>query len=108
MFFTVMKKVSFIAVEFFLKTTCSSSQRIILLFWTMAMLILIQYFGAVMISILHPHNNKNFINTLDDLERIAECDTRKIVTPSKPFFINHFFNSTHTQLQQKLKDHFNR
>ena len=72
------------------------------------MLILIQYFGAVMISILQPNNGKNFINTLDDLERAAESDSRIIGTVNKSFFIKHFFNSTNTQLKRKLKSHFDR
>ena len=72
------------------------------------MLILIQYFGAVMISILQPNNGKNFINTLDDLERAADSDTRIIRAVNKPFYIDKFFNSTNTQLHRKMKKHFNR
>ena len=72
------------------------------------MLILVQYFGAVMISLLQPCKEKNEIDTLEDLEKIIKSDLRIVSTYETNFYKSFVFESNHTNLHKKLNEYYKR
>ena len=71
------------------------------------MMILLQYIGAFMVTLLQFQDWENFVDTVEDLEQIAESDSRVITTYGNLYF-QSIFEFQNTTLNQKLVEHYNR